>query len=195
RTRNNPANPTSDNLRNNTLGLTVFVDLITAVAIGLIAGGMVHARRLGRLELDSVVSVPLLEASFFADDTMPAQDDPHAARVGMVALRGTLSVASSHKLVSVVGLDIKEHEVVIFDFSDTVYIDDSAAMVIGKLLGIAAESGTECIVMGLRDDVAATLRSLDILGGVPADRVVETLAEARRIAREALEIDAADRSE
>ena len=177
-----------------TLGLTVFVDLITAVAIGLIAGGMVHARRLGRLELDSVVSVPLLEASFFADDTMPAQDDPHAARVGMVALRGTLSVASSHKLVSVVGLDIKEHEVVIFDFSDTVYIDDSAAMVIGKLLDIAAESGTECIVMGLRDDVAATLRSLDILGGMPAGRVVETLDEARRIAREALEVDAAVRS-
>ena len=178
-----------------TLGLTVFVDLITAVAIGLIAGGMVHARRLERLELDSVVSVPLLEASFFADNTIPAQADPHAARVGMVALRGTLSVASSHKLVSVVGLDIREHEVVIFDFSGTVYIDDSAAMVIGKLLDIAAESGTECIVMGLRDDVAATLRSLDILGGVPADRVVETLDEARRIAREALEVNAADRSE
>ena len=174
-----------------TLCLTVFVDLITAVAIGLIAGGMVHARRLERLELDSVVSVPLLEASFFADDTIPVQDDPHAARVGMVALGGTLSVASSHKLVSVVGLDIREHEVVIFDFSGTVYIDDSAAMVIGELLDIAAESGTECIVMGLRQDVAATLLSLDILRGVPAERIVETLDEARRIAREALEVDAA----
>ena len=177
-----------------TLCLTVFVDLITAVAIGLIAGGMVHARRLERLELDSVVSVPLLEASFFADDTIPVQDDPHAARVGMVALGGTLSVASSHKLVSVVGLDIREHEVVIFDFSGTVYIDDSAAMVIGELLDIAAESGTECIVMGLRQDVAATLLSLDILRGVPAERIVETLDEARRIAREALEVDAAARS-
>ena len=177
-----------------TLCLTVFVDLITAVAIGLIAGGMVHARRLERLELDSVVSVPLLEATFFADDMIPARDDPHAARVGMVALGGTLSVASSHKLVSVVGLDIREHEVVIFDFSGTVYIDDSAAMVIGKLLDIAAESGTECIVMGLRDDVAATLLSLDILRGVPAERIVETLDEARQIAREALEVDTAARS-
>ena len=174
-----------------TLCLTVFVDLITAVAIGLIAGGMVHARRLERLELDNVMSVPLLEASFFADGTIPSPGDPHAARVGMVALGGTLSVASSHKLVSVVGLDIREHEVVIFDFSDTVYIDDSAAMTIGQLLEIAAESGTECIVMGIRDDVAATLLSLDILGAVPADRVVETLDEARRMARKALEADQA----
>ena len=175
-----------------TLFLTVFVDLITAVAIGLIAGGMAHARRLERLELDAVISVPLLDATFFAGEEAREHDDPHAARVGMVALRGTLSVASSHKLVSVVGLDIREHEVVIFDFSGTTYVDDSAAMVIGQLLDVAAGSGTECIVMGLGEDVGATLHSLDILRDVPSGQTVETLDEARRVAREALERNAAD---
>ncbi len=175
-----------------TLCLTVFVDLITAVAIGLIAGGMVHARRLERLELDNVISVPLLEATFFAGEETSADGDSHAARVGMVALRGTLSVASSHRLVSVIGLDIREHEVVIFDFSDTTYVDDSAAMVIGQLLEIAARSETECIVTGLSDDVAATLHSLDILGALPADRIVGSFDEARRAAREALEVNAAN---
>ena len=176
-----------------TLCLTVFVDLITAVAIGLIAGGMAHAGRLERLELDRVISVPLLDAAFFAGEETTTDGDPYAARVGMVALRGTLSVASSHKLVSVIGLDIREHEVVIFDFSDTVYIDDSAAMVIGQLLEVAAGSDTECIVMGLGGDVAATLSSLDILGDVPAGRIVGTLDEARRVARAALEVDAVAR--
>jgi len=56
---------------------------------------------------------------------------------------------------------------------------------------VARAEDTECIVMGLRQDVAATLLSLDILRGVPAERIVETLDEARRIAREALEVDAA----
>ena len=176
-----------------TLCLTVFVDLITAVAIGLIAGGMAHARRLEGLELDKVISVPLLDAAFFAGDETATDGDPYAARVGMVALGGTLSVASSHKLVSVIGLDIREHEVVIFDFSDTVYVDDSAAMVIGQLLEVAAGSDTECIVMGLGGDVAATLNSLDILGDVPAGRIVGTLDEARRAAKAALEVDAAAR--
>ena len=175
-----------------TLCLTVFVDLITAVAIGLIAGGMVHARRLEQLELDSVVSVPLLDTAFFSGEETLTHADPLAARVGMVALRGTVSVASSHRLVSVIGLDIKEHEVVVFDFSDTVYIDDSAAMVIGQLLEIAARSETECIVTGLSDDVAATLHSLDILGALPADRIVGSFDEARRAAREALEVNAAN---
>ena len=49
-----------------TLALTVFVDLVTAVAIGLIAAGMAGARQFERLELDRVISVPLLDQSFLA---------------------------------------------------------------------------------------------------------------------------------
>ena len=169
-----------------TLGLTVFVDLITAVAVGLIAGGMVHARRLERLELDNVISVPLLDSSFFAEEETQEDADPFAARVGMVALGGTLSVASSRKLTNVIGLDIKQHEVVIFDFSKAIYVDDSAAMVIGQLFELAKESRTACIVVGLSKDVGATLRSLDILRGVPPGRIVGTLDEARSVAKEAL---------
>ncbi|MDE0682874.1 MAG: SulP family inorganic anion transporter, partial [Candidatus Poribacteria bacterium] len=170
-----------------TLFLTVFVDLITAVAIGLIAGGMVHARGLEKLELDSVVSVPLLDTKLLEEDEMSNQDDLLSARAGMVALRGMLSVAASHKLVSVIGQDIIEHEVVIFDFSDTVYIDDSAAVVIGQLLEVAANSNTECIVAGLSNDVASILNSLDILEGIPSDRIVGTIKDARKVARGILE--------
>ena len=69
-----------------TLGLTVFVDLVTAVAIGLIAAGMVHARQLEGLELDSVVSVPLLDHVFFAGHEEADRMDRYAARVGLVQL-------------------------------------------------------------------------------------------------------------
>ncbi len=48
-----------------TLGITVFIDLVTAVAVGLIVAGLTHARQLEDLELDSVVSVPLLDRNFF----------------------------------------------------------------------------------------------------------------------------------
>ncbi len=168
-----------------TLLLTVFIDLISAVAIGLIAAGWVHARRLERLELDSVLSVPVLDAKFFEGDADFA-DDPLSARVGLVALRGTLSVASSYKLSSIIGQDIKDHEVVIFDFTGTHYIDDSASTVIQQLLGIASRSGTECIVMGLSDEVAEILHSFDILEDVPAGRIVDTMDQARHLAKQTL---------
>ena len=134
-----------------TLGLTVFVDLVTAVAIGLIAAGMAHARQLERLELDSVISVPLLDQNFFSEQE---EEFSFAARVGLVALRGSFTVASSHRLVAVIGADIKDHEVVIFDFSETIYLDDTAAMVINQLIDIAKKEHTETIIKGLSDPVA-----------------------------------------
>jgi len=169
-----------------TLVLTVSVDLITAVAIGLIAGGLAHARQLERLELDSVISVPLLDRTFFGEDSEVATTDRFAARVGMVALRGSFTVSSANRLVSVIGSEIGDHEVVIFDFSETTYIDDSAAMMIEQLIGVASRSDTSCVVMALPDPVATMLETLDVLREIPADRIVATRDEARAVARECL---------
>lgn len=167
-----------------TLGLTVFVDLITGVAIGLIVAGMAHARQLESLELDSTLSVPLMDRTFFSGLKGMAEVDPYSARVGLVALKGSFTVASSRKLTEVIGADIKEHEIVIFDFSGTTYLDDSAAMVVENLMNIATEEHTEFIVMGLSVTVAHTLHTLNILQRVPQERLVETLEEAREVAYE-----------
>ena len=180
-----------------TLLLTVFLDLVTAVAIGLIAAGMASARVLERLELDSVISVPLLDRSFLYGKTEFEGLDPDgedeeeeldefSARVGMVALRGSFPVASSNKLVNTISLDIQEHEVVIFDFTDTVSVDDSAALVVEQLIDVAMDEDTECIVMGLAGRPATTLLALNVLRRVPEDHIVETLDDARKIAKQLL---------
>ena len=169
-----------------TLLLTVVVDLVTAVAIGLIVAGMNHARQLKGLELDSVLSVPVLDRTFFAGEESMEIRDPLQARVGMVALRGTLTVASSRNLVSVIGADIKDHEVVIFDFSEARYLDDSAAMVIEQLLDVAREADTDVIVIGLSGTVAEMITTLGVLRAVPKDHVADDLPQARRIARRLL---------
>ena len=79
-------------------------------------------------------------------------------------------------------MDIKDHEVVIFDFSQVTCVDDSAAMVIEQLIDVARNQRTAVVVMGLTGSVAKTLRALDILQRVPDDRVVATLEQARGIA-------------
>ena len=166
-----------------TLALTVFVDLVTAVAIGLIVAGMTHAQEMEALELDSIVSVPLLDTAFFADHPeMLAAADEYAARAGLVALKGSFTVASAHKLVGVIGGDLAEHEVVIFDFSGATFVDDSAAMLVAQLIEVADRSKTGVIVMGLKGKVAETLHGLDILRRVPGDHVVDTIDEAREVA-------------
>ena len=170
-----------------TLVLTIFVDLVTAVAIGLIAAGLARARESAAPELDSVVSVPLLERTFFGDQEDGPEIDPYLARVGLVTLRGRFSVASANELAQVISADIKEHEVVIFDFSETTNMDDSAALVMEQLVDTAAAEDTECIVMHLSGSVRSTLNSLNVFKGVPEDRFVDSLDDARVLARALLD--------
>ena len=165
-----------------TLGLTVFLDLVTAIAAGMIAAAVTSARQFERLELDSVVSVPILDQSFFGGRRGEDDLESFTARVGLVALRGSFTVASSRKLLDTIGEDIREHEVVILDFSNTVYIDESAAMVIERLIETAASYETGCIVMGLAGMPARNLEALNILKQIPSDQRVQSWDEARVVA-------------
>ncbi len=174
-----------------TLALAVFVDLVVAVAVGLVISVLARAGKLERAEHDSVVSVPLLDQVFLHDGEEAEDSDPFSARVGMVALRGSLTVTSSRSLVRTISMDLAEHELVIFDFSDATYIDDSAAMLVRQLIEIATDEKTPAIAMGHSGEVAGTLSALDVLGGIPKERLVDDLDEARRVAREILGLDPA----
>ncbi len=73
-----------------TLGLTVFLDLVAAVAVGMIAAAVTSARQFERLEMDSVISTPLLDRTFFGPEINGEETDMLSARVGLVALKGHL---------------------------------------------------------------------------------------------------------
>ena len=235
-----------------TLGLTVFADLLTAIMLGLIVAALVSARQVEYLELDSVISVPLLDISFLADeeeeDETDALDktlsllggdegdeeeeddetadldsmlsllggdeeddedeseadaldgllsllgddedefDPFSARCGLVSFRGHFTVASSNRMFSTISVDIQDHEVVILDFSQTNYMDDSAAFVVERLIDVAIAEDTECIVMGLQGPVGKSLRKLHILRKISEDRYVENMDEAKELAKRILGI-------
>ena len=177
-----------------TMVLTVFVNLITAIILGLIVAGFARARHLEQSELGSVISAPILDTQFFGRDDGAADhnhDDRFRARVGLLELRGRFSFASASQLAWMVGADIEEHEVVIFDFSRTVDMDDSAALVMERLIDAAAATHTECIVLNLSGRVASNLRSFNVFRSLPAERFVNSLDEARELAARLLDDDAA----
>ncbi|MCY4417615.1 MAG: SulP family inorganic anion transporter [Chloroflexi bacterium] len=165
-----------------TLALTVFVDLITAIVLGLIVAAFARARESEQRELGSVISVPILDRQFFSSRPDDDAADEFAARVGLLALRGEFSFASANRLAWLVGADIEEHEVVIFDFSDTVHMDDSAALVMERLIDAAAATKTEVIVLNLSGPVGDNLRSLNVFRRVPQERFVDDPDAARELA-------------
>lgn len=170
-----------------TLALTVFVDMITAIAIGLVVAGFARARLREQRELGQVISVPLLERGFFSDCATDDGVDEFQARVGLVDLRGEFSFASANELAWMVGADIRQHDVVIFDFSNTVHMDDSAALIVERLVDAAAAAKTECIVLNLSGPVEQTLQSLNVFRRLQAGRFVGDLDAARELASQLLD--------
>ncbi|MCE2527002.1 MAG: STAS domain-containing protein [Actinomycetia bacterium] len=98
---------------------------------------------------------------------------------------------TSNKMVGTLSVDIQEHEVVILDCSETDYVDDSAALVVGQLIDVAIAEDTECVVMGVEGPVADSLQSLDVLRRVPPDHFVADMDEARAVSSQLLGFDLA----
>ena len=175
-----------------TLVLSIVSDLVIAVAVGLVMAALTGARQVERLELDKVISTPLLDMTFLADpeaddDAFGLDDDPFAARVGLLSLRGSFTSASSTRLFKTINHDMAEHEVVIFDFTDTAYVDDSAALAIGQLADTARDADTQCIVLGMSSMTDTSVYALNVLREIPEENFVEDLDEARVVAQRLLE--------
>ncbi len=173
-----------------TFSTTVFIELITAVALGLIVAGFLRARELASSEIDNVFSVPLLDPAF-----VPSLEEADHTRlpVGIVRLRRRFSVGSANELARAIAADIEDHDVVILDFSQTTGVDDSAALAMEELIETALDQRTACIVAGLRGTVADVLHSLSVFRRIPDDHFVGDLDEAKRLAARLLEEDASVR--
>ena len=167
-----------------TFGITIFIDLLTAVVVGLIVSAMTHARIIERFELDSIVSAAILDSILFEDDETMTDIDPYSTRTGLICLNGIISIASKTKLVNSTTEDIKDHEVIIFDFSTTQFIEDDIALVIERLTEVAAHDNISIIMCGFSESIYKNMVALNVLSLVEGDHIVDNLEDAKQLARQ-----------
>ena len=171
-----------------TAALSIFADVISAIAVGFFIAGMANALRSERQELNQTISTPLLDMVLFPEGELPPDADPFRARVGLLSLRGRYSIASAREIVRVISPDLADHEVVIFDFSETEGMDDSAAMALEELInGSVLGQDKGCIVAGLSGDLENSLTALGIFDRLSQDGFAADLDEAKRAAARLLE--------
>ncbi len=170
-----------------TLFLTVFVDLITAVAVGLILASFVTARWMEVEELKGITQVALSDDDHGLSETERALLAAAGGRIGLVVLRGHFSYASARELVQKVGAEAAGYEVVVFDLSDAAHVDTSAALAIDAMLETTLEDTKGCFVAGLSGHAEQTLRSLGILDRLRPGQIQPTrqaaLAKAAELMR------------
>lgn len=164
--------------------LVLFVDLISAIAVGLVIAALAGSRRIEDLEASSLVSVPLLDRSILRDEDIKDLDDPFQARTGLVVFPDRITVASARELSRILRPDIRGHQFVIFDMSQTAYVDDSAAVIISELISIVVARRTRTIIIaGMTPPVENTLRSMGFLDRVPAGNFAPDRDAAKEVIR------------
>ena len=156
-----------------TFALTVFVDLIIAVAVGIILASFVTARGLAQEQLKG------LKQSVDGDELEQLGEEERAllrsvqGRVLVTLLHGSFSYASARELTRRAETKATDHEVAVYDFSSVAWIDTSAALAIDRMFELSREKNLLVLVSGLEGQA---LRTLDGLG------VLDRVAERRRFA-------------
>lgn len=168
-----------------TLGLTVFVDLITAVAVGLILAGFVTARWMEGEEIQGLSARALSEDPDLTDEERRMLEEQDGA-ILLVALRGRFSYASAREITKRVGVMTAGYKAFILDLSAVGGIDTSAAMAIEELINAVRDQGINIYVSGLGGAAEKTLASLGILSGLKHEQCLETKTMAIKKAAEAL---------
>jgi SulP family sulfate permease len=159
-----------------TLGLTVFVDLITAVAVGIILASFVNSRWLAVEQLKG------LRQSADADGLDVLTPEEKAllretnGRVLVTLLHGSFSYASARDLAHRDTQTATQGDVVVYDFTHAGYVDPSAALAIDEMIDLSQRHGRYVILSGIRDHAYRALKGMRVL-----DRVAPGQQFAERI--------------
>lgn len=161
-----------------TLVLTVFVDLITAVAVGLIVAGFVTAAWMETEELKGITQLALPENATRLSEEEREILNRENGKIALIALHGRFSYASARELVQRIGIGLSGYETAIFDFTEAAHVDTSAALSIEAFLETAQSDLKGVFVCGLSGTAKETLSKLGVLSNLPASHVTETRLDA-----------------
>ncbi len=152
-----------------TLGLTVFVDLITAVAVGIIMASFITARWQQDEQMKGVLVGDDPEALKALQAEERALLRQSHGKVTLTMLRGAFSYASARALSRSLSTVGSGHEAVVYDFSEARHIDTSAAMAIEELFLATSDAGKDVYLSGMDSPAARNLADLAVLDKIPAD--------------------------
>lgn len=161
------------------LFLTVFVDLVTAVAVGVVMASLLFVKRMSDLQIASVRAI--VEPK--DDPSLTAEESETLERAGgkvlYVHLGGPLSFGAANEVGRRLG-SVGGYDVLVLDLSATPFMDSSASLAIEGVIRHATSRGQPVFLVGMMPAVERVLAQLKVLRLVPDERRFKTRLEAFR---------------
>ena len=147
----------------------LLADLIAALIVGMVLAALVAARRSEDSELQRLVSVPLVDSAIWPDA------DSLESHVGLVVMPDWVSVSSAREMSRILGRDIPQNWITVFDFGKVAYMDDTAAALTAQVV-----AGRRVVFAGLH---GLALEAMTAFGDTATLNVVADVDEAKAAIR------------
>ena len=150
------------------LGLTVFVDLITAVAAGVVLAALAYVRQVAQLQVERLRNLP----EHLESPEERALLEQYRDRIALFEFSGPLSFGAAADL----GHHVREHaedgsRVLILDFSNVPFLDVSAVLAVETIATDARTAGKHLYLVGMNQEVRQVLEKMN--QGMPGDKAFE----------------------
>ncbi|MCB9990217.1 MAG: SulP family inorganic anion transporter [Rhodospirillales bacterium] len=169
--------------------LTVFVDLITAVAIGVIMESLVTARRLATHQIDDVQFLSAGGKSGVRHALGAREQkilDAADGRILLLRFTGPLSFGTARDLSSRLHHIYDSYRSTVIDLTDSRMMDVSIMMTLADMIEEMTQRGCPVFISGTTNPVFKALKSHGILKTVPAGHCFEKRVDALRQAEQSL---------
>ncbi|MEH6471686.1 MAG: SulP family inorganic anion transporter [Halopseudomonas sp.] len=150
------------------LGLTIFVDLIVAVGIGVFLANMYTVKRLSDLQLAEVH--PILDDDAGLNEAERRMLLLTGGRLLLYRINGPISFGAA-KGIHAKLRDSRPHDALILDLSDVPYIDVSTALTMEELILESRDNNRDLYLVGMSPVVDGVLRRMKILRHLRDDHV------------------------
>ena len=170
--------------------LTVFVDLIAAVGIGLFVANVITVMRMSELQTDDVKAITGSE-TFGAELTDKEADLLKKAnnKILLLSLTGAMVFGVS-KEINKKNQNADDCNVLVIDVNDVTHLGISSALEIESAITSMLDTGRKVFVTGKDDQPMQRLKKLCILKHLPAENVVDNRERAIELAFNSLTYDA-----
>jgi SulP family sulfate permease len=161
------------------IALTVFVDLIVAVGIGLFIANVITVTRLSEMQEDDVKAINTADDLDKLELSPQERDLMNTAKgkILLLYLRGAMIFGTS-RVISRKYSEIEECNTLIIDLTDVYHLGVSSSLALEESILDMANAGRCVYIIGAKGQVKQRLQSLGLLSVIPEKNLLDNRVEA-----------------
>ncbi len=157
--------------------ITVFVDLIVAVAVGMTMAGMISMKRTVDLQLKSISAIREVD-----EDTPLSEEEAEIikeaqGRILLFHLGGPMSFGAAKGMARQLA-QFDQYDVLILELTDVPQIDYTATRALFDMVHDAQSMGRQVFLVGCRKQVCDMMEKLGVTAQVPEENLVDERLDA-----------------